>query len=65
MDAFIIADAARAMPHTLRAINGEDETIAELERSPSGPRTCASLPRRTGAEATGYESEGGLRSRTR
>lgn len=30
-DAFIIADAARAMPHTLRAINGEDETIAELE----------------------------------
>lgn len=31
-DAFIIADAARAMPHTLRAIDGEDETIAELER---------------------------------
>ncbi len=30
-DAFIIADAARAMPHTLRAIDGEDETIAELE----------------------------------
>lgn len=29
-DAFIIADAARAMPHTLRAIDGEDETIAEL-----------------------------------
>ncbi|RPK64127.1 hypothetical protein EES42_27660 [Streptomyces sp. ADI95-17] len=27
-DAFIIADAARAMPHTLRAIDGEDETIA-------------------------------------
>jgi hypothetical protein len=25
-DAFIIADAARAMPHTLRAIDGEDET---------------------------------------
>ncbi len=24
-------DAARAMPHTLRAIDGEDETIAELE----------------------------------
>lgn len=30
-DAFIIADAARAMPHTLRAIDGEDGTIAELE----------------------------------
>lgn len=30
-DAFIIADASRAMPHTLRAIDGEDETIAELE----------------------------------
>ncbi|MFF7780356.1 IS110 family transposase [Streptomyces tanashiensis] len=30
-DAFIIADAARAMPHTLRSIDGEDETIAELE----------------------------------
>ncbi len=30
-DAVIIADAARAMPHTLRAIDGEDETIAELE----------------------------------
>ncbi|GGW58485.1 hypothetical protein GCM10010503_39440 [Streptomyces lucensis JCM 4490] len=29
-DAFIIADAATAMPHTLRAIDGEDETIAEL-----------------------------------
>ncbi|MEV0443515.1 IS110 family transposase [Streptomyces spectabilis] len=30
-DAFIIADAARAMPHTLRAIELEDETVAELE----------------------------------
>lgn len=30
-DALIIADAARAMPHTLRAIDVEDETIAELE----------------------------------
>lgn len=30
-DAFIIADAARSMPHSLRAIDGEDETIAELE----------------------------------
>ncbi len=30
-DAFIIADAARAMPHTLRAIELENETIAELE----------------------------------
>lgn len=30
-DALTIADAARAMPHTLRAIDGEDETIAELE----------------------------------
>lgn len=29
--AFIIADTARAMPRTLRAIDGEDETIAELE----------------------------------
>lgn len=30
-DAFIIADAARAMPHTLWVIGGEDETIAVLE----------------------------------
>lgn len=30
-DAFSIAGAARAMPHMLRAIGGEDETIAELE----------------------------------
>lgn len=30
-DAFIIADASRAMPHTLRSIDLEDETIAELE----------------------------------
>lgn len=30
-DAFIIADAARAMPHTLRSIELADETIAELE----------------------------------
>ncbi|MFH8698964.1 IS110 family RNA-guided transposase [Streptomyces chartreusis] len=30
-DAFNIADASRTMPHTLRAIDGKDETIAELE----------------------------------
>ncbi|MFE4695315.1 IS110 family transposase [Streptomyces sp. NPDC056749] len=30
-DAFIIADAARAMPHTLRSVDLEDKTIAELE----------------------------------
>ncbi|MGY0058600.1 IS110 family RNA-guided transposase [Streptomyces sp. LZ34] len=30
-DAFIIADAARSMPHTLRSIELTDETIAELE----------------------------------
>lgn len=30
-DAFVIADAARVMPHTLRSIELEDETIAELE----------------------------------
>lgn len=30
-DAFIIADAAHAMPHTLRAIELEDETVAERE----------------------------------
>ncbi|WP_369383314.1 IS110 family transposase [Streptomyces sp. cg36] len=29
-DAFIIADAARAMPHTLRTIDLADETVAEL-----------------------------------
>ncbi|WP_024755205.1 IS110 family transposase, partial [Streptomyces exfoliatus] len=29
-DAFIIADAARAMPHTLRTIDPADETVAEL-----------------------------------
>ena len=29
-DAFIIADAARAMPHTLRTIDPSDETVAEL-----------------------------------
>jgi transposase len=30
-DAFIIADAARTMPHTLRALAATDETIAELD----------------------------------
>ncbi len=30
-DAFIIADAARTMPHTLRAVEAADETVAELE----------------------------------
>ncbi|MFD7705374.1 IS110 family transposase [Streptomyces caelestis] len=30
-DAFVIADAARVMPHTLRSVEFEDETIAELE----------------------------------
>ncbi|MEU1368367.1 IS110 family transposase [Streptomyces sp. NPDC005803] len=30
-DAFIIADAARTMPHTLRALATTDETIAELD----------------------------------
>lgn len=30
-DAFVIADAARSMPHTLRSIELEDETVAELE----------------------------------
>ena len=30
-DAFIIADAARVMPHTLRSIELADETVAELE----------------------------------
>lgn len=30
-DAFIIADAARAMPHTLRSIDLDDATIAELQ----------------------------------
>ncbi|GGP90650.1 hypothetical protein GCM10010278_81230 [Streptomyces melanogenes] len=30
-DAFVIADAARAMPHTLRSVDLDDETIAELE----------------------------------
>lgn len=30
-DAFITADAARAMPHTRRALELEDEIVAELE----------------------------------
>ncbi|MDQ0945989.1 transposase [Streptomyces sp. V1I1] len=30
-DAFVIADAARVMPHTLRSVELEDETVAELE----------------------------------
>ncbi|MFI7503939.1 IS110 family transposase [Streptomyces sp. NPDC049687] len=30
-DAFIIADAARSMPHTLRSIEADDEKVAELE----------------------------------
>ncbi|MFC9499867.1 IS110 family transposase [Streptomyces sp. NPDC056982] len=30
-DAFVIADASRAMPHTLRSVELDDETIAELE----------------------------------
>lgn len=29
-DAFVIADAARAMPHTLRSVDLDDDTIAEL-----------------------------------
>ena len=29
-DAFIIADAARTLPHTLRSVDLDDETIAEL-----------------------------------
>jgi transposase len=29
-DAFVIADAARAMPHTLRSIDPADDTVAEL-----------------------------------
>jgi len=29
-DAFIIADAARTMPHTLRRVGGDDETLAGL-----------------------------------
>jgi hypothetical protein len=31
LDGFIIADAARVMPHTLRSVDLQDETIAELE----------------------------------
>lgn len=30
-DAFVIADTARVMPHTLRSVGLQDETIAELE----------------------------------
>lgn len=30
-DAFIIADAARTMPHTLRRVNAGEETLAELK----------------------------------
>ncbi|MFC9916647.1 IS110 family transposase, partial [Streptomyces sp. NPDC127197] len=30
-DAHVIADAARTMPHTLRAVEPADETVAELE----------------------------------
>ncbi|MFE1852135.1 IS110 family transposase [Streptomyces sp. NPDC059489] len=30
-DAYVIADAARSMPHTLRAVEAADETVAELE----------------------------------
>lgn len=30
-DAFVIADAARVMPHTLHSVDLEDQTIAELE----------------------------------
>ena len=29
-DAHVIADAARTMPHTLRRVRGDDETLAEL-----------------------------------
>ncbi len=30
-DAYVIADAARTMPHTLRAVEAADETVAELD----------------------------------
>ena len=32
-DAHVIADAARTMPHTLRRIRGDEETLAELGRA--------------------------------
>jgi hypothetical protein len=38
-DAFVIADAARVMPHTLRSVELEDETITELEML-VGLRAC-------------------------
>ena len=32
-DAYVIADAARTMPHTLRRVGTDDETLAELDRA--------------------------------
>ncbi len=58
-DAFVIADAARSLPHTLHSIELDDETVAELEmivgfdetwpaRSPASATGCAACsPRST------------------
>jgi hypothetical protein len=36
-DAFIIADSARAMPHTLRTIDSEDSVVSRRRTLPMAP----------------------------
>lgn len=52
-DAFIIADAARTMPHTLRPIQIADEQLAELTCSAASTTIWPNRPpqRRTGSAA--------------
>ncbi|MGW7201721.1 IS110 family transposase [Streptomyces chryseus] len=50
-DAFNIAGAAPAMPHRLRAIDSEDETIAELEMIIGFDEDVAGLAGRSGGRA--------------
>src|SRR5699024_6629463 len=43
-DAFIITDTARAMPHTLRAVDRDDETLSVLRSSPDSTTTSPKTP---------------------
>ena len=62
-DAFIIADAARSMPHTLRSVDLDDETIAELQMLVGGGGTGdgghGTTADQTAEGTTGYFRHGG------
>lgn len=58
-DAFVLADAARSMPHTLRSIELEDQTVTELEMTVR--RSTRSGARHTSAASVPQASEVGAR----